>query len=386
MRIGIVGARLAGSYASLLLSRRGHEVLLLDDTIDAEKPCGGGVTSKALRTMSWFRENPIPHTEIHTLRMLASDGYAGDLALKSPIHVFSRKMLDTSLREAASHAGARFVSERALKLAHNESGWEITTRSRTHAIDFLVGADGACSSVRATVIGKFAAEDLSLALGFYLPGHYHQDTVITAFQENGFRGYLWSFPRVDHSSVGILRWLPETNASDLKQRVAKFITSHYPDAGNDLRFYAARIPCLSRKRLLEQRVCGPDWALLGDAAGFTDAITAEGIYFALRSAELLADSIERGNALLYESAWRRDFGTELATAAAWRDNFYRGTLLSRPFTRRAIQITRHSATVRKLEDRFVSGGLTYNALRRNLILASPRILSEAWRSKRLARR
>jgi flavin-dependent dehydrogenase len=334
--------------------------------------------------MSWFRENRIPHTEIRTLRMLASDGYAGELALRSPIHVFSRKILDTSLREAARCAGARFVSARALKLAHNDGGWEITTRSQTHAIDFLVGADGAGSSVRAAVTGKFAAADLSLALGFYLPGLYHQDTVITAFQENGFRGYLWSFPRVDHSSVGILRWLPETNASDLKQRVAKFIAARYPEAGNEPRFYAARIPCLSRKRLFEQRVCGQDWALLGDAAGFADAITAEGIYFALRSAELLAASLERGNPLLYENAWRSDFGAELATAAAWRDNFYQGRLLGRPFTRRAIQITRHSATVRNLEDRFVSGRLTYNALRRNLILASPRILAEAWQSKRRA--
>ena len=39
MKIGIIGARLAGSYAGLLLSRMGHEVLLFDDCVEKEKPC-----------------------------------------------------------------------------------------------------------------------------------------------------------------------------------------------------------------------------------------------------------------------------------------------------------------------------------------------------------
>jgi len=135
-----------------------------------------------------------------------------------------------------------------------------------------------------------------LALGYRLPGFYEPGTIRIAYQEQGFIGYLWSFPCVDHSSVGIGRLLPESRSADLRKRVDDFISNQYPGAGAGKEFYAALIPCLSRKSLLRQRVCGDKWALLGDAAGFTDGVTAEGLYYALRSAELLAESIRKRKA------------------------------------------------------------------------------------------
>src|SRR5438093_1786508 len=223
MRIAVVGARLAGSYASLLLSGMGHELFLFDETTREEKPCGGGVTAKALRNMSWFKENPLPHTEIRTMRMVAADGSSADLRLEHPIHIFSRMTLDSSIRQAAESAGTRLLPERCLGITRQNGSWILSTRKNEYEADFLVGADGAASFVRAAVSGRFAARDLSLALGFYLPGVYHQDTLITVFQETGFRGYIWSFPRVDHSSVGIIQWLPKTNAAELRKRVLDFI-------------------------------------------------------------------------------------------------------------------------------------------------------------------
>src|SRR5262245_4389435 len=381
MKIGIIGARLAGSYAALLLSRLGHEVLLFDGSAEKEKPCGGGVTSKALRQISWFREHPLPHTEIRTLRMITQEERSAELPVRRPIYIFSRATLDLSLREAAIQAGARFIPERATRLVPAGGAWVVSTPRGQYEVSFLVGADGACSSVRAVTAGKYSAGDLSLALGFYLPGLYHRDTALALFQERGFQGYLWSFPRVDHSSVGILRRLPFANARDLRRRVAEFIVSHYPGAGRDMTFSAARIPCLSRESLIRQRVCGRNWALLGDAAGFADAITAEGIYFALRSAELLAKSRLSDDPLEYEAVWRRDFGAELERAARWRDHFYGGRVLFGFFTPRAVQITCLSSTVQRLTDDLICGAEGYDALRKRLLIHSPRILVEAMREK-----
>jgi flavin-dependent dehydrogenase len=379
MRIGVVGARLAGSYASLLLSRAGHEVLLFDDTIEKEKPCGGGVTAKALHTMTWFRENPLPHNVIDTVSMTTSRGFSGSLKLRDPIHIFSRASLDASMRGAAMRAGTRFLSERALRFVREHGLWEIKTSGGSYELEYLVGADGATSTVRSALAGRYAAEDLSLSLGYYLPGLYHPTAVLAEFQEAGFSGYLWSFPRVDHSSVGILRWLPHANAADLRRRVLSFIDSRYPDAGSEKKFYAARIPCLGRRRLAQQRVCGDSWALLGDAAGFTDAITAEGIHYALRSAELLAESFRRGEPAGYEAAWRHDFGSDLYRAAAWRDWFYSGTLLAKPFLDRAVQLAGRSRTMHRLANTLIAGQCTYRELRTRLLWNSPRILLEAFR-------
>jgi flavin-dependent dehydrogenase len=376
MRIGVIGARLSGSYAALLLRQLGHEVFLFDPAVEKEKPCGGGLTAKALRTMAWLSNHSLPHARISAVQMSTHAGPRATLSLRSPLHIFSRYALDSSLREDAIAAGVRFLPERALRFSRQERSWEIVTSRSSYEVDFLIGADGSVSPVRALVASKYGAADLSLALGFYLPGARHTDRVITAFQESGFQGYIWSFPRVDHTAVGILRHLPQANSSDLRRRVQDFISTQYPDAGPERSFYAALIPCLSAQTLTKQRVCGSDWALLGDAAGFADAITAEGIYFALRSAELLARSFQEGEPLAYENAWRRDFGADLKKAAEWRDRFYGGTFLFRAFLCRAVQMTGRSETVQRLTDSLIAGTCAYAALRRQLILKSPRILIE----------
>ena len=105
MRIGIVGARLAGSYAALILSRLGHEVLLLDPSTAGEKPCGGGITAKALLSMPWFRDQQLPHSEIRTVELTTLEGRSAAVPLSQPIHIFSRAALDAALRSAALEAG-----------------------------------------------------------------------------------------------------------------------------------------------------------------------------------------------------------------------------------------------------------------------------------------
>ena len=82
--------------------------------------------------------------------------------------------------------------------------------------------------------------------------------------------------------------------------------------------YAARIPGLAPRTWDTRQACGDGWALLGDAAGFADPVTGEGIYYALRSAELLAESYLAGEPLKYETLWRKDFGRQLQRASRLR--------------------------------------------------------------------
>ena len=164
----------------------------------------------------------------------------------------------------------------------------------------------------------------------------------------------------------------------MRQRLSHFVAQRYP--GHDStarRFFAARVPCLRRRTLVNKRVCGPDWALVGDAAGFVDAIISEGISFALRSAQLMSQAFREGKARTYEELWREDFGPDLERAAAWRDTFYDGALLSRSFPSRMVQMVRGSATVRRIADRLICGHHTYQQMRSRLLSRSPIILAEA---------
>jgi flavin-dependent dehydrogenase len=361
----------------------GHEILLFDDSIGKDKPCGGGVTDKALRRMPWLHQKSLTYTEARTIHLTTSDGYSSSLPLSHPVHIFPRFSLDKYLREWAIQSGVRFLPERARKFENYGKGWSIATSGGTYEVDYLIGADGASSKVRATVTHPFSSSDLILALGYQLPQLYHPGEMRVAYQEIGFCGYIWSFPCVDHSSTGIGRHLPGTRSSDLKRRLDNYISIHYPDAGQEKSFYAACIPYLSRDTLMNQRVCGERWALLGDAAGFTDGITAEGIYYAFRSAELLAESVQRGKPLTYEAAWRSEFSDDLETAAAWRDRFYCGMVLSKTFIRRSLQAVKHSPSIRGMLDRVISGNLSYRALLQNLVYKSPQILVQVLRSRYL---
>jgi menaquinone-9 beta-reductase len=381
MRIGIVGARLAGSYAAWILAHMGHDVLMFDPTPQSEKPCGGGMTPKPLDAASFFRELQIPEMEVKTLRLDTSCGRSASISLGQPMRVFSRATLDAALREASIGAGARLLRERVRRLTPRGPAWSLDTAAgSSHLVDFLIGADGVNSTVRFAVGQPSAPDDFSLALGYYLYGLHPPHQAVIMFQEGGFRGYLWSFPGLDHVSLGIVQRLPGVRAADLRARVESFMRLQFPDVSCvQTRYFASRVPCFSPGTFSRQRTCGGNWALLGDAAGFVDPITSEGIHFALRSAEILGEAIAAADPLSYEERWRSDFGRDLALAADWRDGFYGKRFLGRPFTELMVQVMSRSAIVRHTAESLMSGKVPYRALRGHLLRNCPRILSEILR-------
>ena len=127
--------------------------------------------------------------------------------------------------------------------------------------------------------------------------------------------------------------------------------------------YAARIPGLAAKTWDKRKVCGNDWALLGDAAGFADPVTGEGIYYALRSAELFAEAYLEGRAETYESRWREDFGADLSRAAQIAAALRK--LLGAPFTERMIEFARGHRGVKRVLGNLVMRRQGYVDLKKN---------------------
>jgi len=141
----------------------------------------------------------------------------------------------------------------------------------------------------------------------------------------------------------------------------------------DAERYAHTIPSPSADPSSILEIAGDRWALVGDAGALADPITGEGIYYALRSARVLADILRaHGSPARYPEAGLEDFGRDLLKAAAIRDRFY-----APGFARRMIDFSARSRAVRDVLADLVLGRQGYVGLKRRLLRAGPRFLWES---------
>src|SRR4029078_2692300 len=100
MKITVVGARPAGCWASILLAKRGHDVTIVDPQAPWEKPCGGGVTAKALSGFDIFNSD-LPRQLIDRITIYFADKTAVSVTPQEPLAIVSRRELGKYLLEEA---------------------------------------------------------------------------------------------------------------------------------------------------------------------------------------------------------------------------------------------------------------------------------------------
>ncbi len=369
MRVAVVGGGPAGATAACRLARAGIPVTLFDPSHPREKPCGGGITGRALGLAADMIDiTALPAVTVQCA-VTSYHGMAADVPLvdgglsaASSLAVVSRAVFDKALLEAAVAAGARLVPDRVTDVEPDGSGFVVRTPSRSHRADFLIGADGAASIVRKKLLGAFARNDVSIAAGYFSYGAHTASIEIEAMPAD--RGYLWSFPRPDHLAVGICT--PATGpwrAADLRRRACEWLDRRRAASGARLKPYAWPIPSIGGVR--DPRASGPRWVLVGDAGGLVDPLTREGIYYALLSgawaAEALAGGLETA-AASYEQRLRTDVYPELRKAAKLCGLFF-----SPRFAQLFVWALGQSAGIREVFGDLVAGRQPYRGLRRRLL-------------------
>ena len=250
------------------------------------------------------------------LRVLlrASDGSQVEHALDtSNWAIVSRAEFGRALLERALTNGrVRHVRQRVKDVKRTGEGWLICTEAgETFSAEYLVGADGVRSLVRRKVVGPIPRQHLGLAAGYRVRGA--PDAIV--FQTySDIEGYLWSFPRADHASVGIATRLDAVPPQDLWHRVDRFLAETCPEAKKEKR-WTGLLPMAQDPGLWDTPCVGPGWALLGDAAGHVHPITGEGIAYALWSAELLEKGLRQAETEAYDSLWRQEYGDQLSATS-----------------------------------------------------------------------
>jgi flavin-dependent dehydrogenase len=209
--------------------------------------------------------------------------------------------------------------------------------------------------------------------GYYIPGT--SSTMHLRFLP-AVHGYIWLFPRANHFSAGICGKMSGSRTRDLRRLLEEYLTNAAMSF-RAAKFYSHVLPALSATTLRQAEVSGTGWAMVGDAAGFTDPITGEGLYYALRSAELLSHALLQGRPETYVRDLKKDFLGELEMAARIADRFFSGRWMGEAVTERMVQFTQHSARFRQLMCDMFSGAQGYVNLRQRLYRSLPAMAAES---------
>jgi flavin-dependent dehydrogenase len=361
------------------LARAGAPVTLFEEKGPWEKPCGGGVPYKALRRYPFLLEASDEHTCIHDAELVAANGSAVRVRLRQPLVIYSRFVLNRLLLRRAQEAGAEIVQERIRGFRREGSGWRLETRGRksrgedglhssppamltspspSYSADYLILSAGARSQLRSLLASPLGARDFMLTFGYYAPA---VDRLLRVQFFEGFEGYAWSFPRTDHLDLGICGKVGESDMAGLRERLRSFINRFGYQAESGA-IFGHLLPALTVESWNVLRISGNGWALAGDAAGLVDPVTGEGIYFAMRSGELLAETLLDGEPEAYPERVWQDFGKRLAFGARLSRYFYHEDFLGKPSTTRFVEFSARSQTFQGLLQDLLDGSQSYDGL------------------------
>jgi geranylgeranyl reductase family protein len=365
-RVAILGGGPAGAFAAEQLASAGLDVLVFDEKLAWEKPCGGGLTYKAYSQYPFLIENSTPKRLITETTLAAAHGGEVSLKLDDPLLIYSRLDLNRMLLERAERAGAQIEKARVLEMSRYGRGWQLRTSSGMVDADFCIVATGARNAL-AEVGTELTAEDTMPALGYYVPGD--QNRIDIQFLPR-LEGYIWVFPRCGHLSVGICG--KGEPASSLRKRLEQYLTER-GIAWKGAAFYSHLLPSLSAASWEKNRVAGEGWMAVGDAAGLVDPVTGEGLYYAIRSADLavrtlLSEATEpAAKAGQYRQSLRRDFAADLEFGSRLAKRLFLGRFLFGSVPARMVQFTRRSPRFSAIIQDLFAGKQPYLGLKRRLL-------------------
>jgi geranylgeranyl reductase family protein len=382
----IVGGGPAGATAARGLARGGARVLVLDRArFPRDKPCGGGLTRRALKRFPDV-DAALPRISTHLIRRLymeAPGGVSVSIETAEPTVLLVRRTeFDNLLMTMAQEAGAELAEGADVtRAAESASGVRLEARDgRVFEAPIAVAADGVYSTVarRLGFNPGWPRDCVAIDMMEETPSSrlraVDEETLWVSFAPGSGHGYGYIFPKRDYVNVGVgyvvtsfrasIREAPHAlHSAFVESLKARGLLEGETDRS---RFTPYQLPVGGPLRTTARgRVY-----LAGDAGGFVNGFSAEGIYFAMVTGDLAARAILAGpSPRLYERLWRREIGTEL------RDSRLLSRYVFADLSRvgRLVRALRTYPPVAGLLVDYATGKDTYEGVRRRFVLKFPRI-------------
>lgn len=288
----MVGSGPAGATAARVLAERDLRVVLLErEALPRYKTCGGGLVARAFELLPAGVTRVIERNyEVAELHLLDRDLHFRAERRTRVVAMTMRDRLDHSLATAAVAAGAELRAPcRVTGMNTEPMGVRLDTDHTPIQARFVIAADGANSDV-ARLAGWSDGRHLIPALEYEMQV---DDATLDRFAraprfDVGLvpYGYAWVFPKATHLSAGVLTG--RRGAINLHRHLEEYLRA-IGLVPRSVARHGFVIPIRPRRGPLARgRVL-----LTGDAAGFADPLTAEGISLAARSGGLAAHAIHR---------------------------------------------------------------------------------------------
>jgi len=308
----VVGAGPAGSSAAAWAARAGHDVLVIDSAgFPRDKACGDGLTPRAVAELErlglggWL-DSRIRH------RGLRMSGFGAELQIDWPGPSFpstgsavARSELDDRIRQCAEDSGARMMlGTKAVAVQHDSSGRvvSLTLADGTEvSCRQLIVADGARSSLGRTLGRRWHQETVyGVAARGYLTSQRADEPWLTSHLElrspDGavLPGYGWIFPLGNGQvNIGVGALATSKRPADLALRP---LIAAYTDLRREEWGFTGPPRSVASALLpmggAVSGVAGPNWVLIGDAAGCVNPLNGEGIDYGLETGRLAAELLE----------------------------------------------------------------------------------------------
>lgn len=293
----IVGAGPAGLCTAILLARSGHHVILISREKEfVRRLCGEYLSPTGVELMRMFRGVLHGYESITGMRICAS-GY--DISAVFPGHRAGvsviRGELETRLYHLALASGAEIsLGESYLDSGFHEGIHHVKTSMREIHCDFLIGADGRKSMVARRLNLADRPDTSRVAIGVI--AHTQGNNRLGEMHLLSNSTYLGIDPNSSsESNLSVV--VPSISLKDTRPSSLLRKLLHEANQSHRFQFEDSAVQTTTPVTHRPKRIFFQNGCLLGDAAGFADPITGEGMTMALRSAHILHSLVAQGTPL-----------------------------------------------------------------------------------------